>query len=128
MRTYVIILKGRYIDTYIIGHYKPFSQDYKLVSNTTYVVFVLILSTSGGTYSLKSISNNRFLRNFSWQFYLLSEFLPEIYWEEAVIEFFFHISFSSRYLNYGLKVFARSLLRGSHRWNIFTYSVFILYV
>ena len=44
---------------------------------------VLILYMSGGTYNLKSIPNNRFLTNFSWQFYLLSEFLPEICWEEV---------------------------------------------
>ena len=35
---------------------------------------VLILYENVGTHSLKSIK-------FSWQFYLLSEFLPEIYWE-----------------------------------------------
>ena len=32
----------------------------------------------GGTKSLKSSPIDRFLRNFSWQFNLLSEFLPEI--------------------------------------------------
>ena len=50
---------------------------------------VLILYMSGGTYSLKSTPNDRFLRNFSWQFYLLSEFLPEICWEEVAEEIFF---------------------------------------
>ena len=30
-----------------------------------------------------------FLRNFSWQFYLQSEFLPEICWEEVTREIFF---------------------------------------
>ena len=33
---------------------------------------VLILNMSGGTYGLKSIPNNKFLRNFSRQFYLHS--------------------------------------------------------
>ena len=64
---------------------------------------VLILYISGGTYSLTSTSNDKFLRNFfllailftvrdfflinfSWQFYLLSEFLPEIRWEEIAEE------------------------------------------
>ena len=51
---------------------------------------VLILYISGGTYSLKSTPNDWFfLRNFSWQFYLLSEFLPEICWEEIAEEIFF---------------------------------------
>ena len=35
---------------------------------------VLILYISGGTYGLKSTTNDRFLKNFSWQFYLLSQF------------------------------------------------------
>ena len=39
----------------------------------------LIVYMSGETYSLKSTSNDRFLRNFSQQFYLLSQFLPEIF-------------------------------------------------
>ena len=43
---------------------------------------VLILYIIGGTYSLKSTPNDKFLRNFSWQFELLSEFFPEICWEE----------------------------------------------
>ena len=34
------------------------------------------------TYSLKSTLNERFLKSFSWQFFLLSEFLPEICWDE----------------------------------------------
>ena len=58
-------------DTYILiqVHNWPlqsFSQDYGLASSGTYVYI------NGGT------PNNRYLRNFSWQFYLLSEFLPEI--------------------------------------------------
>ena len=54
---------------------------------------VLILYISGGTYSLKSISNDRFLRNFSGQFYLLSEFLPENCWEEIDEEILFVFRF-----------------------------------
>ena len=63
--------------TYIIGHYNPSVRIIDLVSHTTYVVCVNFY-ISGGTYSLKSTPNDRFLRNFSWQFYLLLEFLPEI--------------------------------------------------
>ena len=71
--------------TFVISHVhnwplQPFSQDYGLASHT---------------YSLMSTPNDIFfLRSFSWQFYFLSEFLPEICWEEIANEiFFFHISF-----------------------------------
>ena len=54
----------------------------------------LILYMSGGSYSLKSTPNDRFLRSSSWQFYLYSDFLPEIYWEAVAKKiFFFIISF-----------------------------------
>ena len=39
-----------------IGHY---NQDYNLVSHATYIVCVLILYMSGGTYSLKTIPDDR---------------------------------------------------------------------
>ena len=74
-----------YIHTYIIGRY---NQDYSLM------LCSLILYVSGGNYSLTSLPNDRFLRNFSQQFYfLLSEFLPEICWEEIAEQIFFHISY-----------------------------------
>ena len=63
------------IHTYIIGHYNPSVRIIDLVSHTTYVVCVNFLYISGGTYSRLRTTD---LRNFSWQFYLLSEFLPEI--------------------------------------------------
>ena len=53
----------------------------------------LILCKSGPTYSLKSTPIDRFLRSFSWQFYLL------------------------------LRVFAKNLLRGSRRRSIFIFSL-----
>ena len=65
----------------------PFSQDNDLVSHTTHVVCV-ILYMNGRTYSLKSISNDRFLTNFSWQFHLLTEISPEICWEEVAYGIF----------------------------------------
>ena len=47
-----------------------------------------------GTYTLMSTPNHRFLRSSSWQFDLLSEFLPEICWEEVVeVKLFFCILF-----------------------------------
>ena len=44
---------------------------------------------SGDSYSFNSIPNDRFLRNFSWQFYLLTEFFPQICWEEIAEEILF---------------------------------------
>ena len=41
---------------------------------------------TGGNYSLTSTSNDRFLRNFSWQVYLFTGFLPEIFF---IFHFFF---------------------------------------
>ena len=58
--------------TYMIDHYTL------LVRITIQFLTPLNVVCSGGTYSLKSTPNYRFLRNFSWKFYLLSEFLPEI--------------------------------------------------
>ena len=52
----------------------------------------LILYESGGTYSLKSTSNNKFFeKNFRGNFYLLSEFLPEICWKDIAEEIFLFI-------------------------------------
>ena len=74
--TYKIFLLCALLDSflhpYIIDHYNPSVRIIDLVSHTTYVVCVNFIH---GTYSLKSTPNDRFLRNFSWQFYLLSEFL-----------------------------------------------------
>ena len=53
----------------------------------------LILYMSGRTYSLKSTPKDRFLRSFSWQFYLFSEFLPEICWEQVNEEIFSYFPF-----------------------------------
>ena len=74
------------IHTYIIGHYNPSLLTYFL---TPFMLCVLILYRSGGTYSLKSILNDRFLRKFSRQFY------------------------------FTLRVFAKSLLRGNRWRNTF---------
>ena len=62
---------ARHLHTYIIGHYKPSVRIVDLVSHTTYVVYVNFIH-KGGT------ERQMFLRNFSWQFYLLSKFLLEI--------------------------------------------------
>ena len=60
---------------------------------------LLTLYISGGTYSLKSILNDRFLRNFSWQFQFIS--LSEI----AEDIFFFLYFVSMPYLLYELALY-----------------------
>ena len=59
-------------------------------------------------YSLKSTSNDRFLKKFSWQFYLLSQFLPKISWEAIAQKIFLRISFW--YLTWGLNLGLTSIL------------------
>ena len=92
--TNTLALLEDYIHTYIIGRWNP------LVRITTqlltlFMLCVLFLHVSGGAYSLKSIPNYRFLRNFSMA-----------------------ISFT-------LTVFARNFLSGSCRRNIFHIGVCI---
>ena len=62
---------------------------------------ILILYGSSAAQSLKSTPNNRFLRDFAWQFYSVPEFMPEICWEK-VIEgiFLFVVSVWSRVWNF----------------------------
>ena len=62
------------------------SQDYDILSHTIHVKFLYM---SGETNSLKLFQDIRFLKNFLLQFYLLSEFLLEIRWEEVAEEIFF---------------------------------------
>ena len=58
------------------------------------MLYVLILYISGDTYSLKSTVNDRFLEKLFMAILLLvSEFLPEICWEEITEEILFRISF-----------------------------------
>ena len=52
-------LYGGFVHTYVIGRYNPSVRFIDLVSHTTYIVCVLILYISGGTYSLKLTPNDR---------------------------------------------------------------------
>ena len=75
-----------WIHTYIIGHYNPPSvRVIDQVSYTTYVVCVNFIH--------KWFFEIDFLRDYSWQFYLLSEFLTEICWEEIREEIVFVFCF-----------------------------------
>ena len=71
---------------------QPFSQDYDLVSDTIYVVSVSFLYEWR---DLKSIPNNRFLRNFSmailFSLTVFFFFLPDFYLEEDAKEIIFFI-------------------------------------
>ena len=62
----------------------------------------IILSFSGWTYNLNSTPKNKFLRNFSQQFYLLHRVLPKICLETTANEIFSHISFCWKYVRWGL--------------------------
>ena len=65
--------------------------------NFPHMLCELLLCMCDGIYCLKSSSNDRFLRSFSRQFYLLSEFLaksverksPKIYFSYFIIIIFF---------------------------------------
>ena len=66
------------------------------------LLYIYIIGQSGlFTWLLTSLMlcvltpNDRFfLRNFSWQFYLLSEFMPEICWDEIIEEIIFVFCFN----------------------------------
>ena len=54
-----------YLPTYLIGHYDPSVRIIDLVSHTTYILCALILCAQSFRH------NDRFLRNLSWQIYLM---------------------------------------------------------
>ena len=60
------------------------------------MLYGVILYKNDETNRIKSTPNDRFLQNFSWEFHLFSEFLPEIYWEKIAEEIIFHISLYSK--------------------------------
>ena len=57
---------------------QPFSQDYGLASHTTHVVCVNFIRQRRDLQFNVDSERQFFEKLFSWQFYLLSEFLPEI--------------------------------------------------
>ena len=88
-----------------------------MVSNDVFMLYVLILYMSGGTYSLKPTLNDRFLWvTFHGIFYLLSEFLQEICWEEVAEEILLRVSFCWKCRTLALETW--NLLRGSCERNI----------
>ena len=81
-------LLNTYIHTNIIGHYNPSVKIIDLVSTTTYVVCVYFIH-KWRDLQFKVDSEKVDLRNFSWQFYLLSDFCQVFFvfcfdvWPEA---------------------------------------------
>ena len=79
---------GGYLHTYVHNWWlQPSSQDYWPGFSRHSLLCFLIQCTTGGTCTA-------FLRNFSWQFYSLSEFLAEICWEEIAQKIIFVFCFN----------------------------------
>ena len=78
---------------------------------------VLILYISNGSFSLKSIPKDKFLRNFSCQCinYSQSLFLTEIYWEKLADEILFCVLISGLGLESWLYVFKEKIFL---RWQL----------
>ena len=69
---------AQYIHTYIIDHYKPSVRIIDLDAHSTYVVGVNFINKWLDLQFKVESERQIFFKKFSWQFYLLSEFLPEI--------------------------------------------------
>ena len=83
-----------YIHTYIHNWpLQPISQDYGLASHTTHVVCVNFMREWWGLQFNVDSERQIFEKLFHGNFYLLSEFLPEICWEEVAEEIFFVFRF-----------------------------------
>ena len=86
---------GKHTHLYIYLHnwsLQSFSQDYDLASHTTNVACVNFIHEQRDL-QFKSIPSDRFSGNSLQQFYLLSEFLPEICREEVGKEKFSYFHF-----------------------------------
>ena len=82
-----------FLHTYIIGHYNPSVRIIDLVSHTTYVKCVNFIHKWRDLQFKVDSERQIFWETFSWQFYLLSEFFPEICWEEIAEEILFVFRF-----------------------------------
>ena len=82
-----------FLHTNIIGHYNPSVRITGLVSHTTYVVCVNFIHKWRDLQFKIDSERKIFWETFLWQFYLLSEFLPEICWEQIAQEILFVFRF-----------------------------------
>ena len=78
---------SRNINTHIIDHYHPSVRTTTRLL-TPLMLCSLILNVTAGTYSLKSILNDKFMRIFHGNFISFAELLPEIYREAVTEEIF----------------------------------------
>ena len=81
------------VHTYIIGHYNPSVRIIDLVSHATYVVCVNFIHQWRDLQFKVDSERQIFWETFHRNFYLLSEFLPEICWEEIAEEILFIFRF-----------------------------------
>ena len=79
----ILLVSFSFLHTYITRYYNPSVRIFDLVSHTAYIVCVNFIHKWRATYSLKSTPNYKFFEKlFIAIFHLLSEFLPEICWED----------------------------------------------
>ena len=79
--------------TYIIARYNSSARIIDLASHTTYVVCVNFIHKWRDLQFKVHTERLNFWENFSWQIYLLSNSLPEIWWEEIAEEIIFEFCF-----------------------------------
>ena len=88
-----IVCWVRYCNTYIIGHYNPSARIIDLVSHSAYVVCVNFIHKWRDLQFNVDSERQIFWETFHGNFYLLSEFFPEICWEEIAEEILFVFRF-----------------------------------
>ena len=96
IRTFIacIAINGiTYIYTYVIGHYNPSVRIIDLVSHATCVVCVIFIHKCLDLQFKVDSERQIFGETFHGNFYILSEILPEICWEESAEEILFVFCF-----------------------------------
>ena len=88
----ICFLWHTYIHNYPLQSFKSGDYSSFLVSHTTYVVCVNFIH-KWQDLQFKVDSERQIWETVPWQFYLLSEFLPEICWEEIAEEILFVFRF-----------------------------------
>ena len=114
-----LVIDHFYLVTYIIGHFIHSIRLFDLVSNRTYVVCVNFIHKWRDLQFKVDSEREIFFRYFSWQFYLLSEFLAENA-EEILFVFCFDVWLGARTLalrrisQHTTQTAVTSILLGTH--------------
>ena len=87
-KNWIVRFKSK-LRTYVIGHYNPSVRIIDLVSHATYVVYVNFRHKWRDLQFKVDSERQIFWETFHGSFNLLSEFLPEICWEEIAEEILF---------------------------------------